>query len=167
MPLLSLQTVNILSACVVMSVVWLHAGALCCLSPSLSFFVGGPVISICLCYVCRCISFFHSTLKSCYSVSFTYCTLDVWPPSAGFCSAVLVISRHCFRCYLSTPHAVWVLLLCRVRVISQPSLLLSLHYLRGYRSAVVPVLSYATIKVVTFLSDSVLKCTQGCLGGSF
>lgn len=28
------------------------------------------------------------------------------PPSAGFCSAVLVISRHCFRCYLSTPHAV-------------------------------------------------------------
>lgn len=84
MPLLSLQTVNILSACIVMSVVWQHAGALCCVSPSLSFFVDGPVISICLCYVCRCISFFHSTLKSCYSVSFTYCTFDVWPPQCWF-----------------------------------------------------------------------------------
>lgn len=43
----------------------------------------GPVISLCLCYVCHSFSFLHSTLKSCLSVSFTYCTFDVWPPSAG------------------------------------------------------------------------------------
>lgn len=59
----------------------------CCATASwlivLSLSFDGPVISICLCYVCRCFSFLHSTLKSCYSVSFTYCMFDVCPPCAG------------------------------------------------------------------------------------
>lgn len=46
------------------------------------FFFGGdgPVISICLCYACRCFSFLRSSLKSCYPVSFAYRAFDVWPP---------------------------------------------------------------------------------------
>lgn len=93
-------------------------------------------------------------LESCYSVSFTYCMFDV-------CCASLVISRHCFQCYLSILRAILTLLRCCVRVILMPSPVLSLHYLLGYLGAVVPVLSYATIKVVTFLSDNVLKFPPG------
>lgn len=138
----------------------------CCVV-SLSF-SNGPVIFICLCYVCGCFSFLHSTLKSCCSVSFTYCTVCLMlGPLVLVCCAFLVISRHCFQCYLCILHAILLLLLCSVRVILLPSLVLSLHYLSGYLSAVVPVLSYATIKVVTFLSDSILKRSQGSLGSSF
>lgn len=82
-------------------------------------------------------------------------------PNAAFC-ALLVI--HCFPRYLWILHAILVLLLCCVWVISLPSLLLSLHYLRGYLGVVVPVLSRSTIKVVTFLFDGILKCTQRRLG---
>lgn len=48
-----------------------------------------------------------------------------------------------------------------------PSPVLSLHYLLGYLSAVVPVLSCVTIKVATFVCDSILKCSPEVLAVSF
>lgn len=146
-----------------MSVVRLHAGSLCCLS---LFFSNGPVISICLCYVCRCFSFLHSTLKSCYSVSFTYCMFDVCPPGAGLL---------CFACDITTLFSVLsqyssclfsvAAVLCEGYLAAISGFIFALS--SGLSHAVVPVLSYATIKVVTFLSDGILKCSRGCLGSSF
>lgn len=88
-----------------MSVVRLYAGLQCFLSLSLSL-SDGPLISICLCYVCRSFSFLHFTLKSCYSVSFTYCMFDVCPPSAGLlccaCDTVAlfsVLSQYSSCCF--------------------------------------------------------------------
>lgn len=78
------------------------------------FFFGGdgPVISICLCYACRCFSFLRSSLKSCYPVSFAYRAFDVWPPHQ--CRLLLrprrngalfsVLSRHS-SCHFSAAAA--------------------------------------------------------------
>lgn len=93
------------------------------------------------------------------SPSLTVCLM--FGPLVLVCCAVLVIWWHCFQCYLSILHAALALLLCCVRVILLPSVVLSLHYLLGCLRAVVPVLSCATIKVVTLLPGSILKCSQG------
>lgn len=98
------------------------------------------------------------------SPSLTVCLM--FGPSAGLlCFACdTLFFWVCYRCFL---HAVLVSLLCCVTVILLPYLVLSLHYLLGYLSSVVPVLSYGTIKVVTFLFDSILKCSSRRLSSSF
>lgn len=137
--------VNIVSACVVM----------CVVPVSLLLM---PLFSICLCYVCLRFSF----LRSCFG-KLLFCLLHlplVWCLARGAASTLLAISRQCFARYLCILHGILVLMLCSLRVISPPSLVLSLHYLLGFLSTVVYMLSYATIKVVTFLSDSIVKCSQ-------
>lgn len=137
------------------------------------FFLGGdgPVISICLCYACRCFSFLRSSLKSCYPVSFAYRVFDVWPPHRRRLLLRPRRTPHCFPHYLSILHAILALRLRRARgggVISLPSPVLSSCVIfRGYLGVVVPALSHAAIKVVTSLRDSLLKRSQECLGGFF
>lgn len=58
-------------------------------------------------------------------------------------------------------------MLCSLGVISPPSLLLSLHYLSGDLSAVLYMLSCATIEMVTFPSARIVKCSQECVAASF
>lgn len=127
---------------------------------SLFFFFNGPVVSICLCYICRCFSFLHSALRK-----LLFCLLHLLYVWGLLCCTYDITALFSVLSQYSSCHL--YVLRCCVRVILMPSPVLSLHYLLGYLGVVVPVLSCATIKVVTFLSDSVLKCSQGCLGGSF
>lgn len=110
---------------------WLIVFPSCCLS-------NGYVISICLCFVCCCFSFLHSTLQRCDSVSFTYCVFDVCPAGAGllcFCSWYQgIVSR--FAQYSSCCFSVAVML--SELYLSLTSQVLSLHYLLGYLSTVCP-----------------------------
>lgn len=135
----SVRCVNILSACFLMSIVQLLA----CLSPT-----DGPLISACLCYVCRCAHTPPSTSKQ-----LVFCLLHllyVW---------CLARTLPCFRfaCDIIVLGVIsvvlvpfWCCCLCCVGVISLPLLDLSLHYLSGYLSPIDPLLlSYTTIKVVT------------------
>lgn len=110
----------------------------CCVSLSLSLLFPMALLSPFVFVMSVAVS--HSSTPPLKAVilspSLTVCLM--FGLSAGFCCALLVISRHCFRCYLSILHAILVLPLCLwVRVISLPSPLLSLHYLSGYL-AVVP-----------------------------
>lgn len=69
-------------------------------------------------------------------------------------TALFSLLSQYLSCHLSVASV-----LCEVILL--PSQVLSLHYLLGYLSAVVPVLSYATIKVVTFSPWQHLKMLSG------
>lgn len=106
--------VNIVSACVVM-----------CVVPVSLFLM--LLFSVCLCYVCLRFSFLHS----CFG-KLLFCLLRllcVWCLAHGAAFTLLVISSQCFPRYLCILHGILVLMLCSLRVISLPSLVLSLHYL--------------------------------------
>lgn len=80
------------------------------------------------------------------------------------------ISCIVFLCYLSILHAFSVLLPCCTMVILPPSVVLSLHYLSGYLSAVVPRVIVCHDQggdLFSLFSLSILKCSRGCRGHSF
>lgn len=117
-PFLSLRRVNILSGCIVMSVVQLHAGLLCCLSPFI--FVSSDAVS-------------HSSTPPLKAVvlspSITVCLMC--GPSAGLFCFASDITALFWGVHLWIFCATVVLQLCCLRVILLLSLVLSLHYLLG------------------------------------